>query len=43
MLELATFGFYGLDGEWLNYLATISKFQTTTSLRSLCSVYDKPR
>ena len=29
MLELATIGLYGQDGEWLNCLATISNFVTT--------------
>ena len=29
MLELATTGLYGNDGEWFSCLATISKFVTT--------------
>ena len=33
MLELATVGLYGDDGEWLNYLATTSKFATTAPVR----------
>ena len=32
-LELATVGLYGHDGEWLHYLANISKFVTTASVR----------
>ena len=32
MLELATVGLYGNDGEWLNYRATI-QFVTTTPVR----------
>ena len=45
MLELATIGLYGHDlGEWLNCLATISKFVTTDPVRpgnsgSLFSLY----
>ena len=33
MLDLATIGLYGHDGEWLNCLATISKFVTTAPVR----------
>ena len=33
MLELATTGVYGYDGEWLNCLATISKYVTTNPVR----------
>ena len=33
MLELATIGLYGHDGERLNCLATISKFLTTDHMR----------
>ena len=33
MLELATVGLYGHDGEWLDYLVTISKFVTTAPVR----------
>ena len=33
MLELATSGLYGHDGEWLNCLATISKFVFTNPVR----------
>ena len=33
MLELATIGLYVHDGEWLNCLATISKFVTTAPVR----------
>ena len=33
MIEVATIGLYGHDREWLNCLATISKFVTTNPVR----------